>query len=137
MDNQKYPEMKEGKLHCIFPVKFTMNVFLINVFMNEWNFSKMPMDCGWYGLVIMMFYPQFVCYLLLLLLLLLLLIHSYIVLIEFYTLLGMLTFYSALQLIYYGNACLKKCVLSTDLKIFMSFAVLMLSGMSFQYLAAA
>ena len=41
------------------------------------------------------------------------------------------------KLIYYGNACLKKCVLSRDLKIFMSFAVLMLSGMSFQYLVAA
>ena len=24
----KYPEAKEGKLHCIFPVKFTINWFL-------------------------------------------------------------------------------------------------------------
>ena len=48
---QKYPEIKEeNNTTSIFQVKFTVNVFLIHVFKNEWNFSKMPSDCGWYEL---------------------------------------------------------------------------------------
>ena len=39
VDTQKCPETEEGKLHCIFPVKFTMDVFLIHVFRNNGNFT--------------------------------------------------------------------------------------------------